>query len=106
MIELADSYKKQVVIAETSYPISLLWADWTNNIVGDPEQLIHEFDAIPQGQHAFLTTLDQSIQLAQGLGWCYWGAELVAADGPPINRWVGVGKSSLMGLQQQSFTGD
>lgn len=82
MIELADTYKKQVVIAETSYPFSLLWADWTNNIVGDPEQLIHEFEAIPQGQHAFLTTLDQSIQLAQGLGWCYWGAELVAADGP------------------------
>ena len=81
IIELADTHKKQVVIAETSYPFSLLWADWTNNIVGDTSQLIPEFPASPEGQQAFLNTLDQAIQQANGLGWCYWGADMVAGSG-------------------------
>lgn len=82
MVELANTYKKEVVIAETSYPFSLLWADWTNNIVGDTSQLISEFPASPQGQLSFITSLNKHVKQANGLGWCYWGAELVAAKGP------------------------
>ena len=31
---LADAHGKEIVIAETAYPFTLEWYDWTNNLVG------------------------------------------------------------------------
>ena len=80
---LRSNFQKQVVIAETAYPFTLGWNDWTNNIVGLEEQLIlPEFPATPEGQKEFIAALkDIAYDTEKGGGICYWGAELVAWKG-------------------------
>ncbi|MGB0177325.1 MAG: glycoside hydrolase family 53 protein [Owenweeksia sp.] len=80
---LGETHNKKIVIAETAYPFTLEWNDWTNNIVGLNEQLIlPEYPATPEGQQKFIRqikTLTQEIE--NGTGFCYWGAELIAWKG-------------------------
>lgn len=80
---LSETKGKKIVIAETAYPFTLSWNDWTNNIVGLEEQLIlPEFPATANGQKAFIRALKQIIQeIEKGVGFCYWGAELIAWKG-------------------------
>ena len=80
---LGDTYKKEVLIAETAYPFTLDWNDWTNNIVGLNEHLIlPAYPATPIGQEAFITNLKTMVNATQkGIGFCYWGGELVAFNG-------------------------
>jgi arabinogalactan endo-1,4-beta-galactosidase len=79
---LATSYNKKVVIAETSYPFTLQWNDWTNNVVGQSDQIISDYPATAQGQHDFLAKIKQiSTSFSQGIGFCYWGAEFIAFKG-------------------------
>ena len=72
------------MIAETAYPFTLGWNDWTNNIVGLENQLIlPEFPATPQGQKNFVQQLKiMMTNLDGGIGLSYWGAELIAWNGP------------------------
>ena len=52
---LGNAHQKKILIAETAYPFTLDWNDWTNNIVGTDEQLIlPEFPATPEGQRKFI----------------------------------------------------
>ena len=83
MQQLSNGYNKQVVIAETAYPFTLSWNDWTNNIVGLTEQLIlPDYPATPDGQKAFLRKVRTTVQeVPKGYGFCYWGGELVAWKG-------------------------
>lgn len=81
MKELKETYNKEVIIAETSYPFTFEWADWTNNVIGGNNQIIPEFPATAEGQKEFLTSLNGHIKQADGFGWCYWGAEWVASKG-------------------------
>lgn len=78
---LTEAYGKKVIIAETSYPFSFGWADWTNNVLGDQTQIISDYQASPDGQAAYLNALDETVLQAGGMGWCYWGAEWVASKG-------------------------
>ncbi|TLX74566.1 arabinogalactan endo-1,4-beta-galactosidase [Labilibacter sediminis] len=83
MQDLGKSYYKKIIIAETAYPFTLEWNDWTNNIVGMEEQLIlPEYPATIEGQRKFITqikTLTKEVE--NGIGFCYWGAELIAWKG-------------------------
>ncbi len=80
---LTSTFNKKIVIAETAYPFTLGWNDWTNNIVGGVGQLIMpEFQATEEGQRKFLQhikTLTKEVD--GGIGFCYWGAELIAWKG-------------------------
>ena len=79
---ISNTHNKDVVIAETAYPFTLDWNDWTNNIVGLPEQLVPQYPASPQGQKGFIEDIAQTMQdLESGIGFCYWGAELIAWNG-------------------------
>ncbi len=80
---LSGTYKKDIVIAETAYPFTLKWNDWTNNIVGLEEQLIlPEYPATPKGQKDFISKIKEIIlSTDRGIGFCYWGGELVAFEG-------------------------
>jgi len=84
MQSLSKTYHKKILIAETSYPFTLGWNDWTNNNVGTDEQLIlPEYPATPEGQRKFMEqikTLTKDVE--NGTGFCYWGAELIAWKGP------------------------
>ena len=80
---LAQDFPQELLIAETAYPFTLAWNDWTNNIVGWDEHLIlPDYPASAQGQKDFLMHLRQLV-LRQGklIGFAYWGAEMVAFRG-------------------------
>lgn len=80
---LAEKYRKKLVIAETAYPFSLQWNDWTNNILGEASQLIPTIPASPEGQQTFLEEIRRISESKPLLsGFCYWGAEWIAFRGP------------------------
>jgi arabinogalactan endo-1,4-beta-galactosidase len=82
--QLSQTYNKDILIAETAYPFTLNWNDWTNNIVGLNEQLIlPEFPASPDGQMNFIKQIKKIVleDVNRGIGFCYWGGELVAWKG-------------------------
>ena len=90
--KLGAKYGKDILIAETAYPFTLDWNDQTHNIVGLDEHLIlPRFPASPQGQHDFILAINAMVaqEVSRGIGWCYWGAELIswkgrlATDGSP-----------------------
>lgn len=79
---LQTQFSKPVVIAETAYPFTLDWNDWTNNIVGQDNQLIlPDYPATPGGQKSFLLKIKDICDEVDALGFCYWGTEYVAFDG-------------------------
>ncbi len=80
---LSINFNKEILIAETSYPFTLGWNDWTNNNVGLEEHLIlPEYPASPQGQKDFIRDVKNLIlEVNNGIGFCYWGAERIAWDG-------------------------
>ena len=51
--QLYLKFLKPVAIVETSYPFTLAWHDWTNNILGGEEQLVEGYPATPEGQYNF-----------------------------------------------------
>ncbi len=81
---ISQAQQKDLVIAETAYPFTLEWDDWTNNIVGLENQLIlPQYPASPDGQKKFIQRINAltTDELARGLGFCYWGGELIAWKG-------------------------
>ena len=82
IITLGQTYNKKVIIAETSYPFTLGFNDWTNNVLGTTDQIIPLFSATTLGQKAYLHALIEKIKEAPlGFGFCYWGTEWVAFRG-------------------------
>ncbi len=81
---LRSDYGKNVLIAETAYPFTLEWNDWTNNIIGMEEHLIlPDYPATPDGQSLFIAKMVDIVKTSNSItGLCYWGGELVAFDGP------------------------
>lgn len=79
---LDQTYGKKVLVAETSYPFTLGFNDFTNNIVGSNDQIIPAFEASPQGQKNYLLALKTMLQETQnGIGFYYWGAEWISFKG-------------------------
>lgn len=83
MQNLSIIHNKKVVVAETAYPFTLDWNDWTNNIVGLENQLIlPDFPASKIGQQNFVNTIKKLVkELEKGIGFCYWGGELISWKG-------------------------
>jgi arabinogalactan endo-1,4-beta-galactosidase len=80
---LSSVHDKKIIIAETAYPFTLGFNDFTNNILGLNSQLIlPQYPATAQGQSDFLWEIKLlSTNFDRGLGFCYWGGELVAWKG-------------------------
>ncbi len=82
MNALGEAHNKKVLLAETAYPFTLQWNDWTNNIVGLEEQLIPAFPATPGGQKNFMMEIKNRVkQSPNGLGFAYWGTEWISFRG-------------------------
>lgn len=80
---LGRKFDKQVFIAETSYPFSFGWNDWTTNVIGDESQIIDDYPATPAGQKAFTNEIKRiSTATERSIGFAYWGGEWVAFRGP------------------------
>lgn len=83
LISLSNEINKPIILAETAYPFTLNWADWTTNLFGLNEHLIDGYGATQQGQYQYLVRIRQIIHdTPQGLGFCYWAPEWVAFKGP------------------------
>jgi arabinogalactan endo-1,4-beta-galactosidase len=79
---LGQAHNKEVIIAETAYPFTLLWNDWTNNIVGGQDQLVSGYPATEQGQLGFVNAIRNVVETSgTGVGFCYWGGEWLAFKG-------------------------
>lgn len=82
ILNIGLSLNKKVIIAETSYPFTLTWNDWTNNIIGSENEIIPAYPATELGQKNFLHDIKSMMKNnAFGLGFCYWGGEWVAFKG-------------------------
>ncbi len=81
---LGNTFQKKVLIAETAYPFTLAWNDQTHNLVGlDSQLILPEYPATPKGQKDFMAALKTIMEAnEQGIGFCYWGGELIAFKGP------------------------
>ena len=83
LTSLSASKNKPVVIAETAYPFTFGYNDFTNNIIGDNSQVIPIYPARREGQQNYLMQLKNTVkEIPKGAGFCYWGAEWIAMYGP------------------------
>lgn len=107
MVSLSQTYKKDILIAETAYPFTLQWNDWTNNIVGLENQLIlPEFPATATGQKDFVKSIIQltkDIPNKKGIGFCYWGAESIAWKGPQATNASSWENQALFDFQNKAL---
>lgn len=79
---LGSKFSKKVVIAETAYPFTLGYNDWTNNIVGQSDQLVSGFAATPEGQKSYMLAIKDLVKTSNsGVGFAYWGGEWIAFKG-------------------------
>ncbi len=79
---ISNTQNKPIMIAETSYPFTLDWNDYTNNIIGNTSQILPEFPSTPQGQKDYLNKIKDIItKVTKGIGFCYWGAEWISYKG-------------------------
>ena len=79
---LGSKFSKKVVIAETAYPFTLGYNDWTNNIVGQSDQLVSGYPATPEGQKSYLLAIKDLVKTSKsGIGFAYWGGEWISFKG-------------------------
>ncbi len=79
--DLAERYGKEIIIVETAYPWTLDWYDNTQNIVGEPGQLLQGYPATVEGQKDFLNDLInivRDIPDNKGSGLFYWAPEWIS----------------------------
>lgn len=80
---LAAVMLKPVMIAETSYPFTFEWNDWTNNVIGGPDKIIPGIPASEAGQLSFMKEIKRiSTSNSQLIGFAYWGGEWISYKGP------------------------
>jgi len=80
---LSATFDKEVLIAETAYPFTLGWNDFTNNLIGSADQILPAYPPSPNGQRDFILKIKDIVKTAhKGIGFCYWGGELIAFNGP------------------------
>ena len=68
---LIATYKKPLMVVETSYPYTMENKDAANNILGE-DSLIPGYPATKEGQHQYLVDLDKLIREAGGQVLIYW----------------------------------
>ncbi len=81
---LAATFTKDIFVAETAYPFTTGWNDFTNNVIGPSVALLNGYEATPAGQLKFLTDLRTVINKVpnnRGIGFCYWSPEWTAYRG-------------------------
>jgi arabinogalactan endo-1,4-beta-galactosidase len=82
LTEINALTQKPVLIAETAYPFTLAYNDYTNNILGLSSQIIPGYPATPTGQLSYMQALITRIKVTpNGAGFIYWGGEWIAYKG-------------------------
>ena len=87
---LAQQTGKEVMIAETSYPFTFDWNDWTDNVIGSADQILDAYPATPAGQRDYMTEIKRISAAAESsVGFAYWGGEWVSYKGPQATNGSG-----------------
>ena len=98
VIDIINTYHKEVIIAETSFPFSL--DDYKENInenerkgMALKQELVSnlQYDVSIKGQCDYFVDLGKLINEIEGLnGFIYWGAELIPSDGSSWATYEGI----------------
>ena len=103
---LSTANDKDIVLAETAYPFTLGWNDYTNNLVGESSHLLTGFPASPTGQKDFLLTIRSMMELTpRGLGFSYWEPAWVAYRGVEASDGSPWENMALFGFNRQALPG-
>jgi arabinogalactan endo-1,4-beta-galactosidase len=79
---LSETNNKDILFAETAYPFTLQWNDWTNNLIGEQSHLLSGYAASPEGQKAFMQRIKSMVlNTERAIGFAYWAPEWVAFRG-------------------------
>ena len=73
---------KRTIIAETAFPFTTGWNDWTHNSFGDSNLLPKQYRATNNGQYSFcrkLVSICRNLPFTSGI--CYWEPTWVAYRG-------------------------
>lgn len=101
---LFNKYRKGIVVAETAYPFTLSWNDWTNNVIGDSSQLSPGYPASIQGQKDMLNRIVKAVNSSKGgCGFCYWAPEWVAFYGPQASVGSGWENQALFDFSNKAL---
>ncbi len=104
MYELSNTYQKKVVIAETAYPFTYQWNDYTQNVIGDSTQILSLFSASPDGQKNYLVHLKKLLLRTPGvIGFSYWGGEWVSYKGKTASDGSSWENQALWDFNQKSL---
>lgn len=76
---LVNTYKKPLLVVETSYPYNMVNVDKANNILND-KALIDGYPATPEGQKKYMTDLTKIVLKAGGNGVIYWEPAWVTSN--------------------------
>lgn len=106
MSNLATENSKSIVIAETAYPFTLDWNDWTNNPIGLESHLIPDYPATEEGQKAFLLKVKEIItKTPNGLGFSYWAPDWVAFRGETATNGSAWENMTLFDFENKALAG-
>jgi len=101
---LAMEFDKDVVIAETSYPFTLGWNDWTNNVIGSNDQILPQYPATPQGQKEYLAKIREiATNSPRAIGFCYWGGEWISFNGSEATNGSSYENQALWDFNNQAL---
>lgn len=101
---LGKKYSKKVVIAETAYPFTLGYNDWTNNIVGLDTQLVSGYPATPEGQKSFVLAIKNTVKSSTyGQGFAYWGGEWISFKGKEATNGSTFENQALYNFENQAL---
>jgi len=103
---LSATNDKDIILAETAYPFTLGWNDYTNNLVGEASHLLTGYPASPTGQKDFLMTIRSMMELTpRGLGFSYWEPEWVAYRGTEASDGSPWENMALFDFNRQALPG-
>jgi arabinogalactan endo-1,4-beta-galactosidase len=103
---LGTANDKDIMLAETAYPFTLEWNDYTNNLVGEASHLLSNYPASPTGQKNFLLTIRSMIELnPRGIGFAYWEPEWVAYRGTEASDGSPWENMALFDFNRQALPG-
>ncbi|MBN3928519.1 glycosyl hydrolase 53 family protein [Streptomyces verrucosisporus] len=103
--DVSARYRKGVFVAETAYPFRLDSADFLENIIDRPSELVPGYPATPVGQAAWLRDITEVVAAVpggRGLGLFWWEPAWTAVPG---NGWDPADPASGNGWENQALFG-
>jgi len=84
MIDISETYQKEVVVLEAAYPYTMADADGYANLIGGEEDDISRYKPTVQGQATAIRDIMEAVVQVpngKGLGMFYWEPEWIAVKG-------------------------